>query len=237
MRNRKPKKSYWIYGKHAVIAALENSTRQVIRVFVTKAASRNIHPLSSEKYKTQIVDIGKIEKHLPKNAVHQGIACEVQPLVGPSLEEVYDKQLIIALDQVTDPQNVGAILRSAAAFGVAAIIIPFDNAVTENGTLAKAASGALEIVPIVGVTNLSVTIDKLKQAGFWVLGLDSAAETDLQDAPIYEKVVLVMGSEGKGLRRLTSRHCDLLLRLPISDRIESLNVSTAASIAIYELTK
>ncbi len=142
---------------------------------------------------------------------------------------------VLLLDQVTDPHNVGAILRSAAAFDVGAVIVTDRNAPQESGVMAKAASGALEVVPLIAVTNLVQAIETLKKSGYWIAGLDGAARKAIHEAKLDNKTALVLGAEGAGLRRLTTEHCDFLVKLPISDKMESLNVSNAAAVAMYEL--
>jgi 23S rRNA (guanosine2251-2'-O)-methyltransferase len=186
----------------------------------------------------QIVDARKLDDLLPREAVHQGIALECEPLSQPSLGEWltagHDKPVLL-LDQVSDPHNIGAILRSAAAFDAGAVITTDRNAPAESGVMAKAASGALELVPLIMVGNLVQAIELLKKAGYWIYGLDGEAKQAINAVKLDKKSALVLGAEGRGLRRLTGEHCDMLVRLPISERMESLNVSNAAAIALYEL--
>ncbi len=181
----------------------------------------------------------EITSTLPHDAVHQGLAVEVGKLEEIALEEVdfSNIRLVAVLDQVTDPHNAGAILRSAAAFDVGAVIVPKHGSASETATMAKAASGALDLVPLVTVNNLARSLEELKEMGFWIIGLDGEAITDIQQMPAYEKIVLVLGSEGKGLRRLTGELCDLLVKIPIHGRMESLNVSNAAAVAFYALSQ
>ena len=228
--------TYYIYGKHAVMAALENPDRQIRRVLATANATSGLKLRPGLQLET--VTAQAIEKHVPDSAVHQGIAAEVFPLGEPMLEVcIANGQPVLVLDQVTDPQNVGAILRSAAAFDAACVVVPKHGAPDESGALAKAASGALELVPLVRVGNLSQCLETLKQSGYWCAGLDGYATQTISQANLSRKTALVMGAEGKGLRRLTGENCDLLVKLPISERMESLNVSNAAAIALYELSR
>jgi len=184
-----------------------------------------------------------LESWLPRGAVHQGLAAKVHPLPDRGIEDVIaeaegqSQAQVMILDQVTDPQNVGAILRSAAAFGALAVILTERNAAPESGALAKAASGALEHVPLIRVTNLSRAIELLKKGGFWIAGLAAEGSQTLADAKLTGKVGLALGAEGPGLRRLTREHCDLLVRLPTGGAIDHLNVSNAAAVALYELVR
>ena len=186
----------------------------------------------------QIVEGKKIESMLPPGSVHQGVAIECEPLPQPSLQEwlLQDQPVpVLLLDQVSDPHNVGAMLRSAAAFGVGAVIGTDRNAPQESGVMAKAASGALELVPLIAVTNLAQSIQLLKKSGYWIYGLDGEAKQTIRQTKFDAKTALVMGAEGKGLRRLTAEHCDMLVKIPMDARMESLNVSNAAAVAMYEL--
>jgi 23S rRNA (guanosine2251-2'-O)-methyltransferase len=183
------------------------------------------------------------ERLLPAGSVHQGIAALVEPLVPPDLLEICDaaessgSSLLLILDQVTDPHNVGAILRSAAAFGAQAVVVTERNAATESGVLAKSASGALEHVPLVPVTNLARAMAQLKEAGFWCIGLGAEGGETLAEIDLSGRVALVLGAEGAGLRRLTRDNCDKLARLPTQGPIGQLNVSNAAAIALYEVAR
>lgn len=188
----------------------------------------------------QIVDGKKLDDMLPREAVHQGVALECDSLSQPSLQEwlaVAHNKSVLLLDQVSDPHNVGAILRSAAAFDAGAVIVTDRNAPVESGVMAKAASGALEMIPLIAVGNLAQAIELLKKSGYWIYGLDGEAKQTISEIKFDKKTALVLGAEGRGLRRLTSERCDILVRLPISSRMESLNVSNAAAVALYELYK
>lgn len=238
--DRKPESrkggAYWIAGKHAVMAALGNPDRRIARLWFSKEPERDLAKALEERdiKQTQRVETKQLEGVVPPGTPHQGIAAEVYPLESLAIQDLKDPTCIVVLDQVTDPHNVGAILRSCAAFGVDALMMPRDNSPTETASLAKAASGALEIVPMIKVTNLASALEELKKDGFWVLGLDGEGTMNLAEAPAYDKLVLVMGAEGDGMRRLTRELCDIVVKLPMSGKIESLNVSNAAAIALYE---
>lgn len=238
---------HWLYGEHAVLAALANPKRKLRRLVVTRPKFEGLDPETKGRIEETIApeffEKEAIAALLPESAIHQGIALLPAPLAEPAIEDLPDRQtagpaIVALLDQVTDPQNVGAILRSAAAFNIQALIVPDRHSPPITGVLAKAASGAVECVPIIRVGNLSRALDQLADRGFWRIGLDGHAGQDLDQAAAgLEKVAIVLGSEGKGLRHLTAEKCDLLARLPISDRIESLNVSNAAAITFYELAR
>lgn len=228
----------WLYGRHAVAAALGNAKRRTFRLVATQNALRDLGSLPAGLAVETTRTPHDLESLLPPGAVHQGLALEVAPL-EPAPLEVFLHNLgdgpavIVLLDQVTDPHNVGAILRSAAAFSAAAVVTTDRQAAPESGALAKAASGALDIVPYLSVVNLSRALEQLAEAGFWRIGLEGETDATLEEALGSERVALVMGAEGPGLRRLTREHCDQLARLPISGAMESLNVSNAAAIALY----
>ncbi|MDX2112933.1 MAG: 23S rRNA (guanosine(2251)-2'-O)-methyltransferase RlmB [Alphaproteobacteria bacterium] len=227
----------YLYGKHA---ALANPMRKIKRVMVTKnTAAECARELASVK-NISVVDGGKIDHLLPKDAVHQGIALECESLPQPSLQDWLagspSSQGMIMLDQVSDPHNVGAILRSAAAFGIGAVVTLERGAAQESGTLAKSASGALEIVPLISVSNLAQAIELLKKDGYWVYGLDGEAKQTIGQVTFDAKTALILGAEGRGLRRLTAERCDMLVKIPMSGQMESLNVSNAAAVAMYELS-
>mgnify|MGYP001221670199 CR=1 FL=1 len=223
---------YWLYGIHPVQMALANPRRQKGELLATPAAAAKL-PRGS---KARQVAPGELNKLLPPGATHQGVALAVQPLSAPPLGKVLaEGKPLVMLDQVTDPQNIGAILRSAAAFGARAVIVQDKHSPPENATIAKTAAGALELVPYLPVTNLSRTIEEVQQAGYWAIGLDGTTKQTLAECRPGPKTVLVMGAEGAGLRRLVAEHCDLLAKLPIDSRMESLNVSVAAGIALYEI--
>ncbi|WP_339862465.1 23S rRNA (guanosine(2251)-2'-O)-methyltransferase RlmB [Paremcibacter congregatus] len=234
----------WLFGKHPVMAALQNPARPIKRLFVTKRSAEQykeeLYSIMEDRpeLSPEIVPIEALMKPLPDECVHQGIALQTAPLPAVALQDCCaitedGSHLVLILDQITDPHNVGAIIRSAAAFGARAIISTDRNAPPESGTLAKSSSGALEVLPWVRVTNLSRALDELADMGYWRLGMDGAADLSIRDADFGQNIALVMGAEGKGLRKGTVSHCDALIKLPIQRTVESLNVSNAAAIALY----
>ncbi len=236
--------SFWIYGHHPVTAALGNPKRRIRRLLATSQVaaelSASILPATPSLERIEGLDLGAL---LPAGAVHQGLAVLVDPLPMIDLGELLDQipadspAHLVVLDQVTDPQNVGAILRSASAFGASGLILTERHAAPESGVLAKAASGALDHLAMVRVVNLARAIEGLKQAGFWCLGLAADGEMTLAEAKPSGRIALVLGAEGTGLRRLTREHCDQLLRLPTTGPVGQLNVSNAAAVALYELVR
>jgi len=237
--------SFWIYGHHPVTAALGNARRKVRRLVATpQAAAEFLASLALPAgLAAERIEAAGLAGLLPAGAVHQGLAALVDPLPMTDLSELLDDipadspAHLIILDQVTDPQNVGAILRSASAFGAAGLILTERHAAPESGVLAKAASGALDHLPMVRVVNLARAIEAVKQAGFWCLGLAGEGDKTLAEAKPTGRIALVLGAEGSGLRRLTREHCDQLLRLPTAGPIDQLNVSNAAAVALYELVR
>jgi len=252
MRERpiQEKAAAWLYGRHAVEAALANPARRCQRLLALRETAAEAETLLRNararppRAGLETVERRALEKILPQGAVHQGLALAAEPLPAGDLDAILAAEsppgvprIVVALDQVTDPHNVGAILRSAAAFGALAMIVPEHGAPSITGALAKAASGALEEVPLLRVVNLSRALEKLKQAGFWSLGLDEHAEQTIAELDLPERVTLVLGAEGSGLRRMTREHCDFLARLPTRSAMASLNVSNAAAVALYALTQ
>ena len=240
----------WLYGAHAVLAALGNPRRRLHRLLWTPEAARsfeaeigqrirrrngNLAPISAER--------AELDHLLPDGAVHQGLALAADPLIQPNLDDLTaaapppegGRHVIVVLDQVTDPQNVGAILRTASAFAAQAAVTTRRNAAPETGALVKAASGAFEHLPYVQETNLARALERLKAAGYWLIGLAAEAEVPLAGLDPGPRVGLVLGAEGGGLRRLTREACDHLVRLPTQGPIGQLNVSNAAAVALYEL--
>jgi 23S rRNA (guanosine2251-2'-O)-methyltransferase len=224
-----------LWGKHAVAAALDNPNRRILKAWTTREAAGFMQfPKEVPVTMAEAPDLGRL---VPNDAPHQGVVIEVEPLedvwLDGLLADAPERSLLLVLDQVTDPHNVGAILRSAAAFGALGIVTQDRHAPPESGVVAKAASGALERVPWVRVVNLARALEEVAEAGFWRIGLAGDAETDLKDALGPQRVALVLGAEGEGMRHNTRQHCDALAKLPISDAIESLNVSNAAAVAMY----
>jgi 23S rRNA (guanosine2251-2'-O)-methyltransferase len=223
-----------LYGWHTVTAALANPARRIRRLLATENAARRLAeegialPLPPE-----VVRPDAIAARLTADAVHQGLMAEADPLPSPAIDDLAACGIVLVLDQITDPHNVGAILRTAAAFAVAAIVTTARHSPEATGVLAKSASGALEVVPIVIVQNLARALAALRERGFLVVGLDSAAPDDLAAIGLCAPLALVLGAEGKGLRQATRLSCDRLARLDVPGAIKSLNVSNAAALALY----
>ena len=233
-RHRAPSDSVILYGWHTVTAALVNPARRFRKLLATENALRRLAedgiapPLPPE-----IVRPEAIAAQLTPDAVHQGLLAEADHLPSPGIEDLPADGIVLVLDQITDPHNVGAILRTAAAFAVAAVVTTARHSPEATGVLAKSASGALELVPIVIVQNLARALAELKERGILVVGLDSNAPGDLAAVQLRRPLALVLGAEGKGLRQLTGATCDLLARLALPGAIKSLNVSNAAALALY----
>jgi 23S rRNA (guanosine2251-2'-O)-methyltransferase len=223
-----------LYGWHTVTAALTNPARRFRRVLATENAVRRLAedgitpPIAPE-----LVRPGVLAARLTPDAVHQGLIAEADPLPSPDTEDLATDGIVLVLDQITDPHNVGAILRTAAAFAVAAVVTTARHSPEATGVLAKSASGALELVPIVTVQNLARGLAALKERGFLVVGLDSDAADNLAAVELRTPLAMVLGAEGKGLRQLTGATCDRLARLDLPGAIKSLNVSNAAALALY----
>ena len=228
----------FLYGKHPVTLALSNPRREILEIYMVKGALEGVR--IPPEIPTHIVPRERLDALVGKNAVHQGIVAKGTALAPFTLEDLINetasrkKTLIVALDQVSDPHNIGAILRSATAFFASAVIVPEAGSPDETGVLAKSASGALELTPYIRVPNLSRALDMLKKNGFWCIGLDGYATHSVFETKLPDKCVLVMGSEGDGLRRLTAEKCDDTVKLPMDTRVESLNVSNACAVALYE---
>lgn len=230
----------WIWGWHAVEAALANPRRgPPLKLMATPERARQIEGRFGRVAGLEIADNHAIGLQLPQGAAHQGVALRAGALETADLAEFEAKAgaVLLMLDQVTDPQNVGAILRSAAAFGAAGVVLQERHAPRFTGALAKAAAGALERTPVARVVNLSRALEELADLGWRAVGLTGAAENDLAEVLDGRPTVLVLGSEGEGLRRLVSEHCDALARIPMPGGFESLNVSAAAAVALYEAAR
>jgi 23S rRNA (guanosine2251-2'-O)-methyltransferase len=227
-----------LYGWHTVTAALANPARRVRTLILTPNAEHRLAEAGiALSVKPAIVRPDEIDRRLSSDAVHQGLLLEADPLEAPELDELAAEGVVLVLDQVTDPHNVGAIVRTAAAFAVSAIITTARHSPEATGVLAKSASGGLELVPIVLIQNLARGIAALKEQGFLTVGLDSDADTDLDAAPLRAPLALVIGAEGKGLRQLTRETVDLHARLALPGDIKSLNVSNATALALYVATR
>ena len=228
----------WLYGRHAVEAALANPARHRHLLVATPEALRELEsagPLPPD-LAVEKVERQAIERRLPPGAVHQGLALQADPLPDVDLKSaVFGKNLVLVLDQVQDPHNIGAILRSAAVFGAGAVVLQDRHSPAATGALAKSASGALERLPLVRVVNLARGLDELKDLGFWIVGLDAGGPERLDRIAGDRRIVLVLGAEGAGLRRLSREACDILAKIPHADGMASLNVSNAAAVALYAL--
>ena len=223
------------WGRHAVAAALDNPQRKVVKAWATRDAAAFMQfPKDLAVTLADVADLGRL---VPGDAPHQGVVVEVEPLDDVWLDDLLtaasERAVLLVLDQVTDPHNVGAILRSAAAFGAIGIVTQDRHSPPESGALAKAASGTLETVPWVRTVNLARALVDIAEAGFWRIGLAGDAPMELAEALGPKRVALVLGAEGPGLRPNTREHCDAIARLPISSAVESLNVSNAAAVALY----
>ena len=235
-----PRGAMWLYGAHAVAAALANRQRRLRRLLLTEEAEAALTARAPPPWAIahERVDRARLDQLLGRDVVHQGIALLADPLAQPGLAATLERAgPVVVLDQVGDPRNVGAILRAAAAFGVAAVITQDRNAPDETGALAKAASGALETVPLLRAVNIARTLIALKAAGLWVVGLDAGGAPLSGPALAERRVALVLGGEGSGLRRLTRDTCDEIAGLTMPGAMESLNVSAAAAVALYELAR
>jgi 23S rRNA (guanosine2251-2'-O)-methyltransferase len=223
-----------LYGWHTVAAALANPQRQIRRLLLTENAARRLADDNIDLRVTpEIVRPDLIDHRLGPDAVHQGLLAEADPLPSPDIETLPQQGIVLVLDQITDPHNVGAILRSAAAFAVKAIVTTARHTPEATGVLAKSASGALELVPMVTVTNLARALNELTDQGFMTVGLDSQGSDNLSAMPLQQPLALVLGAEGKGLRQLTRDTCSAVARLDMPGAIKSLNVSNAAALALY----
>lgn len=240
---------YWIYGTHAALAAIANPKRRCHQILMTSASKESLETEISAavtaaqggRPQIELRERGEIADQLPGGAVHQGIAVRVDPLADIGLPNALaaapENAPILILDQANDPHNVGAVLRSAAAFGAAFVVCQTRHAPGETSILAKSASGALEVVSLISVTNIARAMIIIKDAGYWCVGLDGQTEKRLDAANFTNKTALIFGAEGAGLRRLTRESCDELIRIPMSGQMESLNLSNAAAVTLYELQR
>ena len=241
----------WLYGIHPVLAALANPNRVHQRLVVSRDSAESLQSRLADAAETggksgmsaEVLDRMELDALLPPQALHQGLALLSRMSETPDLEDIIahaegkEHALLMVLDQANDPHNIGAVLRSSAAFGALAMILPDRHTPDVTGVMAKAASGALEYVPMIRVGNLVHTLDRLKEAGFWCIGLDGNADTTLPRIDLPTRTAFVLGAEGAGLRRLSKEHCDLLVKVPIGEQMESLNLSNAAAVALYEYAR
>lgn len=240
-RNKKTLKNnaYYIYGRHAALSALNNKKRNIINVMCTSDIF-NLNQAVITQYSYKIVNNSVLSDLLPQGVTHQGIVIQTTPI---ALNDIYELDLsssdtkIAILDQITDEHNIGAIIRSAAAFGIKAIILTYDNSPDESGVMAKIASGALETVKLVRVINLRSIMDELKKLNFWIIGFDGDSKTLLTTDQMKGKIAIILGAEGAGMRRLTKENCDIISRIPMLPGNESINVSNAAAIVFWEAYK
>ena len=237
-RRREEEEVTILYGWHPVAEALRNGSRVLHRLLATENSARRLaEEVGALRIEPEIVRPEEINRLVEPDAVHQGLYLEADPLPSPTLETLRGERVVLAFDQITDPHNVGAIVRTAAAFGVEAIITTARHSPAATGVLAKSASGGLEHVPFLIVRNLADALIALGKRGFQRIGLDSAGETPIDEIPLHRSVVLVLGSEGKGLRQRTRECCDAVGRLDMPGAIKSLNVSNAAAISLYAVTR
>jgi 23S rRNA (guanosine2251-2'-O)-methyltransferase len=223
-----------LFGLHAVETALANPKRVVTRVLATENAAHRLGPLLAKRGLTAEATTPRdLDRLLGPDSVHQGIALEAEPLPPVALEDVDSAGVLLVLDQVTDPQNVGAVLRSAAAFGAAGLVMTERHSPPLHGALAKAASGALDLVPVILVKNLAQSLAQLGERGFLKVGLAEEGAQAIETASLTRPLALVLGAEGKGLRQLTRQHCDLVCRISTQNALASLNVSNAAAVALH----
>ncbi len=232
-----------IYGIHPVIAALRNPKRQCKKLYTTKIIWQEVQKkIPKLNIQVSFLEPQQFNTNFKGLQNHQNIVLEALTLGSYDIEDIVnstkkESSLVVILDQITDPHNIGAIIRSALAFSATAIIVPENNCPKENGTILKSASGAYEMIPIVRATNLASCMKSLKKAGYWIVGLDGNGNEELNSKIFSAKTVIVLGSEETGMRKLTRENCDFLAKIPISSNLESLNVSNAAAISFYEFAK
>jgi 23S rRNA (guanosine2251-2'-O)-methyltransferase len=235
-------KGLWLYGRHAVEAALANPRRSCHRLLATADAIARLGAAAQRAgIEVSVVEREAIDRLFGAGAVHQGLALSVAPLPAFDLRRTCAPEpganVVLVLDQINDPHNLGAILRSAAAFDARAVILPARRSAELGGAVAKAASGALDLVPVVEVVNLARALEELAALGYWRVALDAAATATPDEVPAADNLALVLGAEGSGLRRLVRERCDVAVRLPIAPQMPSLNVSVACGIALYALAE
>jgi 23S rRNA (guanosine2251-2'-O)-methyltransferase len=233
-RDAGPDDAVILYGWHTVVAALANPQRRIRKLWLSENAARRLADENIDTRVTpEIVRPGLIDQRLGPDAVHQGLLAEAEPLPSPDIDTLAQDGIVLVLDQITDPHNVGAILRSAAAFAVKAVVTTERHSPEATGVLAKSASGALELVPMVTVKNLARALSELNDQGFMTVGLDSQGTEALDAMTLRQPLALVLGAEGKGLRQLTRETCSAVARLDMPGEIKSLNVSNATVLALY----
>ncbi len=239
------KSSFFIIGQHAVIEALRNPKRKVLRVFLTEESKKNIHKKSPNKNLLNDVKVYfKTKKELDKystreNLQHQGYVAEVEHIQKPILKEYIKEKndiTLICLDGVTDPRNIGSLIRSAASFNIDGVIIKERNFPSESKLMYKAASGAIEYINIFEVSNINSTLKNLKEKNFWVYGFDGDGKEDFTDIEWKGNNILLFGSEGSGMHKHTSKYADFLVKIEINEKIESLNISNSAAIVFHHLS-
>jgi len=249
----KASEGLWLYGLHAVRAALANPRRKVKRAVLTARAAEEIGAKLLGRVRHEAADSDAVARFVPAGAVHQGVALQCEPLARRALVDVLGvkpaplhdglagaagrRRIVLVLDQISDPHNAGAILRTAAAFGASAVVVQDRHAPPESGALAKSASGALDLVPVVTVVNIARALEDLGKLGFWRIALAGDGEAPLKEAAGTGDVALVLGSEGSGIRRLVRERCDIAAFVPMEPAMDSINVSNAAAIALYELRR
>ena len=230
--------STWVFGHHAVEAILSSKKRKVLELHIApQHKTRYENAARENRVRLVVANPKDLDKKFPEK-VHQGVAARVEPLPKMHIEDILDDaQLLLILDQVTDARNIGACLRSANAFGVDALIIPSHGSAVLNDVAVKASVGASEHTPVIEVGNLNKAIGQLKKENFWLVGLDGYADQELSQVDLKGRIAIVMGSEGKGLRDLVKKNCDFTAKLPMVGEVESLNVSVATGVALYEALK
>lgn len=231
----------WIYGKHAVLAAVSNPNRHIIRLVVSQKGLLDEFSGIKRDVRPELVEKDYLSQLFSKDAIHQSCAVLVKHFDEVTIEDLIedekDLRPFVFLDQITDPQNVGSILRASAVFGARAVVITEHNSPDLTSVIAKAASGAMELVPVIKIVNLVTCINELKKCGFWCVGLDERADQSIYDANLSGKHIIVIGSEGEGMRRLTREACDFLTKLPSAGDFSTLNAAQAATVCLYEILR